>query len=83
MNNENVCLNFAINQFASIFYIKCDIPELKGDNCKVWKERILLHLGWMDIDYAIRKNEPLVLLKLELQMLLIFMKNARDLIASL
>ncbi|KAL5745673.1 hypothetical protein ACOSP7_001530 [Xanthoceras sorbifolium] len=38
--------------------IRCDIPELKGDNYKVWKERILLHLGWMDIDYAIRQNEP-------------------------
>ncbi|KAL0378492.1 UNVERIFIED_CONTAM: hypothetical protein Sradi_3154700 [Sesamum radiatum] len=38
--------------------MKCDIPELKGDNYKVWKERILLHLGWMDIDYAIRKIEP-------------------------
>ncbi|KAL5832264.1 hypothetical protein ACOSQ4_017618 [Xanthoceras sorbifolium] len=38
--------------------IRCDIPELKGDNYKVWKERILLHLGWMDIDYAIRQSEP-------------------------
>ncbi|KAL0429751.1 UNVERIFIED_CONTAM: Retrovirus-related Pol polyprotein from transposon TNT 1-94 [Sesamum radiatum] len=38
--------------------MKCDIPELRGDNYKVWKERILLHLGWMDIDYAIRKTEP-------------------------
>ena len=38
--------------------IKCYIPELKGDNYKIWKERILLHLGWMDIDYAIRKDEP-------------------------
>ncbi|KAA8522096.1 hypothetical protein F0562_012590 [Nyssa sinensis] len=24
----------------------------------MWKERVLLHLGWMDIDYAIRKDEP-------------------------
>ncbi|KAM7513749.1 hypothetical protein LguiA_003332 [Lonicera macranthoides] len=38
--------------------IKCDIPELTGDNFKVWKERILLHLGWMDIDSSIRKGEP-------------------------
>ncbi|KAL0288551.1 UNVERIFIED_CONTAM: hypothetical protein Sangu_2653500 [Sesamum angustifolium] len=36
--------------------MKCDFPELRGDNYKVW-ERILLHLGWMDIDYAIRKTE--------------------------
>ena len=59
MNNENVFLNFIVNQFANISDIKCDIPELKGDNYKVWRERILLHLGWMDIDYAIRKDEPL------------------------
>ncbi|KAM7481561.1 hypothetical protein LguiB_006144 [Lonicera macranthoides] len=38
--------------------IKCDISELTGDNFKVWKERIRLHLGWMDIDYTIRKDEP-------------------------
>ena len=36
-----------------------DIPELRGDNYKIWKEMILLHLGYMDIDYAIRKSEPL------------------------
>ncbi|XP_006489369.1 uncharacterized protein LOC102623108 [Citrus sinensis] len=47
-------------QPASFFEIKCDIPELNGDNYKVWKERILLHLGWTDIDYAIRKDEPLI-----------------------
>ncbi|KAL5855644.1 hypothetical protein ACOSQ3_005477 [Xanthoceras sorbifolium] len=32
-----------------------------GDNYKVWKERILFHLGWMDIDYAIRKDKPPVI----------------------
>ena len=42
----------------NISYFKYDIPELRGDNYKVWKERVLLHLGWMDIDYAIRKDEP-------------------------
>lgn len=48
----------AVVQPANFSEIRCDIPELKGDNNKVWKERILLHLGWMDIDYAIRKDEP-------------------------
>ncbi|KAA8545088.1 hypothetical protein F0562_019872 [Nyssa sinensis] len=24
----------------------------------MWKETVLLHLGWMDINYAIRKDEP-------------------------
>ena len=35
-----------------------NIPKLRGDNYKKWKERILLHLGYMDIDYTIRKLEP-------------------------
>ena len=55
---EHVYLTFAVIQSANIFYFKCDIPELRGDNYKVWKERVLLHLGWMDIDYAIRKEKP-------------------------
>uniref|UniRef100_A0A2N9I6P9 CCHC-type domain-containing protein n=1 Tax=Fagus sylvatica TaxID=28930 RepID=A0A2N9I6P9_FAGSY len=45
-------------QPANFSDIRSDIPELKGDNYKIWKERVLLHLGWMDIDYAIRKDEP-------------------------
>ena len=48
----------AVVQPANFSEIRCDIPELKGDNYKVWKERVFLHLGWMDIDYAIRKDEP-------------------------
>ena len=55
---EHVDLTFAVIQPANISDFKCDIPELRGDNYKVWKERVLLHLGWMDIDYAIRKEEP-------------------------
>ena len=55
---EHVYLTFAIIQPANISDFKCDIPELRGYNYKVWKERVLLHLGWMDIDYAIRKEEP-------------------------
>ncbi|KAL8170304.1 hypothetical protein V2J09_022108 [Rumex salicifolius] len=43
---------------GNISDVRSDIPELRGDNYKVWKERVLLHLGWMDIDYAIRKDEP-------------------------
>ena len=34
------------------------VLELTGDNYKLWKEKILLQLGWMDVDDAIRKNEP-------------------------
>ncbi|RVW83740.1 hypothetical protein CK203_045965 [Vitis vinifera] len=48
-------------QPANFSNIKCDIPELKGDHHKVWKERIFLHLGCMDIDYAIRKDKPTII----------------------
>ena len=41
------------------FDIRCDILELIRENYKMWKERILLHLGWMDIDYAIRHEKSL------------------------
>ncbi|WJZ96175.1 hypothetical protein VitviT2T_014886 [Vitis vinifera] len=34
------------------------VAFIRGDNFKIWKERILLQLGCMDIDYAIRKDEP-------------------------
>nr|KYP40525.1 hypothetical protein KK1_038124 [Cajanus cajan] len=51
-------LTFAVSQSVNISDMKCGIPELKGENYKVWKERVLLHLGWMDIDYAIRKPKP-------------------------
>ena len=37
---------------------RVDIPELTSENFKFWKEVILLQLGCMDIDYAIRKPEP-------------------------
>ncbi|RVX14423.1 hypothetical protein CK203_017300 [Vitis vinifera] len=42
----------------SISDICCEVPELRGDNFKIWKENILFQLGCMDIDYAIRKDEP-------------------------
>ena len=38
--------------------VRCNVPELSGNNHKTWNERILHYLGWMDIDYAIRKDEP-------------------------
>jgi len=54
-------LNFAASQTVSFSHIQCDVPELKGDNYKIWKERTFLQLGWMDIDYAIRKDKPLAI----------------------
>ena len=37
--------------------VRCNVPKLCDNNYKTWKERILLYLGLMDIDYAIRKDE--------------------------
>ena len=51
---------YVVMQPTNFSNIRCDILELKDDNYKVWKERILLHLGWMDIDYAIRKDESVI-----------------------
>ena len=52
-----VCIFLAVMQHANFFDI-CYIPELNVENYKIWKERILLQLGCMDIYYAIKKNEP-------------------------
>ena len=51
-------LDFAVSQAVSFSDIQCNVPELKGDNYKIWKERILLQLRRMVIDYDIRKDEP-------------------------
>ena len=56
--NKHVYLTFAVIQPTNIYDLKCDIPELRGDIYEVWKEKVLLHLGWMDIDYTISKDEP-------------------------
>ena len=51
---------YAVMQLVNFSNIKCDILKLKGDNYEVWKEIILLYLGCMDIDYAIRKDKPTI-----------------------
>jgi len=53
---------FTIIQPANFSYIHCDILNLKGDNYKVWKERIIFHLGCMEIDYTIRKDKNVQML---------------------
>jgi transposase InsO family protein len=34
------------------------VPELTGENYKVWREMVIFYLGFKDIDYAIRMDEP-------------------------
>ena len=43
------------------FDVRCNITELNGSNCKIWKEQILLYLRWMDTDYVIRNDEPMII----------------------
>jgi hypothetical protein len=50
--SSNFKFLFTIIQPINFSYICCDILDLKGDNYKVWKEDIILHLGWMNMDYA-------------------------------
>ncbi|KAL6323868.1 hypothetical protein AAG906_005864 [Vitis piasezkii] len=51
--------NRIMSVLRSISDIRCEVPKLKGDNFKLWNERVLLQLGCIDIDYAIRKYETL------------------------
>ncbi|KAK6151249.1 hypothetical protein DH2020_016181 [Rehmannia glutinosa] len=48
---------YAVIQPVNFSDMKFDVLELNGDSYKIWKERIVFHLGWMDIDYAIMKDE--------------------------
>ncbi|XP_060969716.1 G-type lectin S-receptor-like serine/threonine-protein kinase LECRK3 [Cannabis sativa] len=48
----------AISSTSKYAEITSEIPELRSDNFKIWKERVLLHLACTDMDYAIRKDEP-------------------------
>lgn len=61
--NFDISFWFSTSQPANFSDIRCDILNIRGDNYKVWKERILIHLGWMDIDYDIRKEEPFAIIE--------------------
>ena len=59
LNIGTICMLFIYcSSTISCFLLKCDVPMLKGDNYKPWKELILLQLGCVNLDYAIRKDEP-------------------------
>jgi len=36
---------------------KNEVPILTGETYKQWKERVLLHLGVADLDYALHRDE--------------------------
>ena len=43
------------------------IPMLFGDNYKIWRDKMLLALGCMDLDLALRMDEPYILTELSTQ----------------
>ena len=58
----SMCIYFyVVFSQSGITDIRLDVPDLDDDNYKIWKERILLQLGCMDIDYVIRKDEPILI----------------------
>ena len=53
----SMCFLYAVYPQISF---NLDVPDLNRENYKIWNERILLQLGSMDIDDAIRKDEPVI-----------------------
>ena len=51
---------FAVQSTSIPNFDSFRIPSLNGDNYADWKEKILLTLGCMDLDLALRVDEPMV-----------------------
>ena len=47
-----------MNSTSSIFANVNNIPMLNGTNFKKWKEHVIIVLGCMDLDYALREDRP-------------------------
>nr|CAN67457.1 hypothetical protein VITISV_039473 [Vitis vinifera] len=47
-----------MNSTSSIFANVNNIPMLNGTNFKKWKEHVIIVLGCMDLDYALREDCP-------------------------
>ena len=50
---------FIIMNLASFIFANANnIPVLNGTNFKKWKEHVIIVLGYMDLDYALREDRP-------------------------
>ena len=47
-----------MNLASSISTNVINIPVLNGTNFKKWKEHVIIVLGCMDLDYALREDRP-------------------------
>ncbi|XP_077248404.1 uncharacterized protein LOC143888017 [Tasmannia lanceolata] len=57
-SKHDFVLYFEANQSAFMNSESTKIPFLTGDNFSEWKDRVMLTLGWMDLDLALRVDEP-------------------------
>nr|CAN62532.1 hypothetical protein VITISV_030699 [Vitis vinifera] len=52
-------LLWCCSQSASFIFANVNnIPVLNGTNFKKWKEHVIIVLGYMDLDYALREDRP-------------------------
>ena len=52
-------MSFIVINLAFFIFVNVNnIPVLNGTNFKKWKEHIIIVLGCMDLDYALRKDHP-------------------------
>ena len=51
-------MSFIIISASSISANVNNIPMLNGTNFKKWKEHVIIVLGCMDLDYALRVDRP-------------------------
>ena len=47
-----------MNSTSSIYVNVNNIPVLNDTNFKKWKEHVIIMLGCMDLDYALREDHP-------------------------
>ena len=70
-----------MNSASSISTNVNNILVLNGTNFKIWKEHVIIVLGCMDLDYALRVDRPQILLVPALLSKGLLWKNGSDPIA--
>ena len=59
---RELCLFCSVNAFVAIVYVNINLIHiLKWTNFNDWKENILIFIGCMDLDLALRTDQPLSL----------------------
>ena len=74
-------VSFIVISASSISANVNNIPVLNGTNFKKWKEHIIIVLGCMGLDYALREDRPLDLTSASTAEQRSIMENGSDPIA--